>query len=41
VPVSEVAVGDCLWSTNRPTINIYKEEVGETNFKFKLVIFLK
>jgi len=41
VPVSEVAVGDSSWSTNKPKIDIYKEEVGETNCKFKRVILFK
>jgi len=26
VPVSEVAVGDSLWSRNRPTLNLYRKK---------------
>jgi len=38
---SEVAVGESLWSTNRPTLISIKKEFGVTNCKFKLVICLK
>jgi len=41
VPGSEVAVGDGLLSTKRPTIICIKKEVGLTNCKLKLVICLK
>jgi len=45
VPASEVAVGDSLWSRNRPTLNLYRrEEFSEATCKFasfKLVISLK
>ena len=45
VPASEVAVGDSLWSKNKPTLNLYRrEEFSKTTCKFvsfKLVISLK
>ena len=39
VPVTDVAVGDSFWSTNRPTINLYRKKLARLIVSLSLLFF--
>ena len=41
MPVSEVAVGDSLWRTNRPTINLYRKKLVRLIVSLSLLLLFK
>jgi len=39
VPVNELAVGDSLWRTNRPTINLHRKKLVRLIVRLSLLFF--